>query len=335
MSSFTPANYLQAFSGKHVMITGGMGFIGSNLARALLQLEAQVVLVDSLIPTYGGNLFNINGLENHLRVNIADVRDENSMDYLVRGQDFIFNLAGQISHFDSMLDPYTDLDINCRSQLSILEACRKNNPGVKVVYASTRQMYGQPVYLPVDENHPVQPVDVNGINKMAGEQYHILYNNVYGLRATSLRMTNTFGPRQWMRDNRLTSQGWFLRLVLDNQEVQLFGDGSQLRDLTYVDDAIDAFLRAAALDEANGQAFNLGGEISSLRQQVELMIEQAQTGSYRLVPWPPEKQKIAIGDFYADYTKISKILGWEPRTSTAEGLRRTIEFYREHKEHYW
>jgi UDP-glucose 4-epimerase len=206
---------------------------------------------------------------------------------------------------------------------------------VKVVYASTRQMYGQPAYLPVDENHPVQPVDVNGINKMAGEQYHILYNNVYGLRATSLRMTNTFGPRQWMRDNRLTSQGWFLRLILDDQEVQLFGDGSQLRDLTYVDDAIDAFLRAAALDDANGQVFNLGGEISSLRQQVELMIEQAQTGSYRLVPWPPEKQKIAIGDFYADYTKISKMLGWEPRTSTAEGLRRTIEFYREHKEHYW
>lgn len=328
-------DYLAAFAGRQVMITGGMGFIGSNLARALVGLGAKVMLVDSLIPTYGGNLFNIHGLEDQLRLNIADVRDENSMNYLVRDQDYIFNLAGQISHFDSMLDPYTDLEINCRSQLSILEACRKHNPGVKVVYASTRQMYGKPQYLPVDENHPIQPVDVNGINKMAGEQYHILYNNVYGVRACALRMTNTFGPRQWMRDNRLTSQGWFLRLVLDNQQVQLFGDGSQLRDLTYVDDAIDAFLRAAAMPQANGQVFNMGGETNSLRQQVELMIELAHTGSYKLVAWPSEKQKIDIGDFYADYAKIERLLGWQPRVSTREGLRRTIEFYQEHKVHYW
>lgn len=335
MASYTVNNYQEAFDGRNVMITGGMGFIGSNLARALVSLGAKVVLVDSLIPTYGGNLFNIHGIENEVRVNVADVRDENSMNYLVQGQDYIFNLAGQISHFDSMLDPYTDLEINCRSQLSILEACRKNNPDVKLVYASTRQMYGKPQYLPVDENHPVQPVDVNGINKMAGEQYHILYNNVYGVRATALRMTNTYGPRQWMRDNRLTSQGWFLRLVLDDQEIQLFGDGSQVRDLTYVDDAIDAFLRAAAMDAANGQVFNLGGEIGTLREQVELMIELAETGRYKLVPWPSEKKRIDIGDFYADYTKIKNLLGWEPQINTREGLRRTIEFYREYRQHYW
>lgn len=335
MLIYTAANYEQAFANRKVMITGGMGFIGSNLARALVNLQAEVLLVDSLIPTYGGNLFNISGIEDRVRVNVADVRDESSMNYLVQGQDYIFNLAGQISHFDSMLDPYTDLEINCRSQLSILEACRKHNPDVKVVYASTRQMYGKPMYLPVDENHPVQPVDVNGINKMAGEQYHILYNNVYGVKATALRMTNTYGPRQWMRDNRLTSQGWFLRLVLDDQEIQLFGDGSQVRDLTYVDDAIDAFLRVAAMDAANGQIFNLGGEIGTLRQQVELMIELAQTGRYKLVPWPSEKKRIDIGDFYADYSKIQKTVGWEPRTNTREGLRHTIEFYRNYREQYW
>lgn len=317
------------------MITGGLGFIGSNLAYRLVELGARVLIVDSLVPTYGGSLFNIQGIEDRIRVNISDVRDENSMQYLVQGQDYIFNLAGQISHFDSMLDPYTDLEINCRSQLSILEACRKNNPGVKIVYAGTRQIYGNPDYLPVDENHLVRPTDVNGINKAAGERYHLLYANVYKMRAASLRLTNCYGPRQWMRDNRLTSQGWFLRLVLDDETVQLFGDGQQLRDLNYIEDVVDAFLRAAALEEANGHFFNLGGQPYSLVQQVELMIELAGMGRYEFVPWPEGKKAIAIGDFYADYSKIRRMLGWEPKVGLEEGLRRTIEFYREYRQYYW
>ncbi len=333
--SYTPENYKEAFRGRHCLITGGLGFIGSNLARHLLELEAKVTLVDSLIPTYGGNLFNIAGIEDRLRVNIADVRDENSMDYLVRGQDYIFNLAGQISHLDSMQDPYTDMEINCRSQLSILEACRKNNPGVKIVYAGTRQIYGNPDYLPVDENHLVRPTDVNGINKAAGERYHLVYASAYGMRTSSLRLTNCYGPRQWMRDNRLTSQGWLLRLVLDDQTAQIYGDGQQLRDLNYIDDVVDAFLRAAALEEANGQFFNLGGEPYSLLQQVELMIRLAGTGRYELVEWPPERKAIRVDSYFADYTKIHRILGWRPTIEIEEGLGRTIEFYRQHKEHYW
>ncbi|HEX2913119.1 MAG TPA: NAD-dependent epimerase/dehydratase family protein [Chloroflexia bacterium] len=332
---YTPENYLEAYAGKHCLITGGMGFIGSNLARRLVELEAQVTLVDSLIPTYGGNLFNIHGIEDKVRVNIADVRDENSMDYLVRGQDYIFSLAGQISHLDSMHDPYTDLEINCRSQLSLLEACRKNNPGVKVVYAGTRQIYGNPDYLPVDENHLVRPTDVNGINKAAGERYYLVYASVYGLRTASLRLTNCYGPRQWMRDNRLTSQGWLLRLVLDNKTAQIFGDGQQLRDLNYVDDVVDALLRAAALDEANGHFFNLGGKPYSLLEQVQIMIELAGTGSYELVPWPEERKNISIGNYYGDYSKIKRMLGWEPKVEIREGLSRTIEYYREYQQHYW
>jgi UDP-glucose 4-epimerase len=332
---FTAENYLHAFDNRRCLITGGLGFIGSNLAWRLVELGADVMLVDSLIPTYGGNLFNIRGLENKLKINIADVRDENSMDYLVRGQDYIFNLAGQISHLDSMNDPYTDMEINCRSQLSILEACRKNNAEVKIVYAGTRQIYGNPDYLPVDENHLVRPTDVNGINKAAGERYHLVYAAAYGMRTASLRLTNCYGPRQWMRDNRLTSQGWLLRLVMDDQTAQIYGDGQQLRDLNYADDVVDAFLRVAAFEETNGQFFNLGGQPYSLVQQVEMMIELAGTGRYELVPWPENKQKISIGSYYGDYRKIQTMLGWQPTIEVPEGLRRTIEYYRQYKQFYW
>ena len=332
---FNSENYLGAFAGKRCLITGGLGFIGSNLARRLVELDAQVLLVDSLIQHYGGSLFNINGLEDKLQINICDVRDENAMHYLVQGQDYLFNLAGQISHLDSMEDPYTDMEINCRSQLSILEACRKNNPKIKIVYAGTRQIYGNPDYLPVDENHLVRPVDVNGINKAAGERYHLLYASAYGMRTASLRLTNCYGPRQWMHDNRLTSQGWFLRQVLDDQTVTLFGDGLQLRDLNYVDDVVDAFLRAAAIEESNGHFFNLGSEPYTLIQQVELMIELAGSGRYTLVPWPEGRKNISINNYYGDYRKIQRMLGWQPTTSIREGLNRTIEFYRQYKEHYW
>jgi UDP-glucose 4-epimerase len=258
------------------------------------------------------------------------------MDYLVRGHDLIFNLAGQVSHIDSMQDPYTDLEINCRSQLSILEACRRHNPEVKILYAGTRQQYGRPQYLPVDENHPMHPTDINGVNKMAGEWYHIVYHRAYGLRTCSLRLTNTYGPRMLVRHNRQTALGWFIRLALDDQEIPIWGDGRQLRDYTYVDDVVDAFLRAAASEQTDGQVYNLGGRrpVSHL-ELVETLIAIAGSGRYRLLPWPPERQRIDIGDVYSSYRRIRETLGWEPQVELEEGLRRTVEFYREHKEKYW
>lgn len=328
-------NLEESFVGKKVMITGGLGFIGSNLAHKLLSLGADIMIVDSLIPDYGGNLFNVEGIKDRVRINIADVRDRNGMDYLVREQDYIFNLAGQVSHIDSMKDPYTDLEINCRSQLSLLEACRHNNPEVKIVFASTRQVYGVPDYLPVDEKHPLHPTDVNGINKMAGDGYHILYNNVYGLRATSLRLTNTYGPRQLVKHDRQGFIGWFIRLAVDGEAISIYGDGTQKRDLNYVDDVIYAFLLAAASEEANGQVFNLGGEPVSLLEVAKLLIELSPQASYRLVPFPPNKKRIDIGDYYGDYSKIKALLGWEPEVPLREGLSKTIEFYRRYKEHYW
>jgi len=329
-------SYLERFANKRAMITGGLGFIGSNLARRLVGLGAKVVLVDSLIPGCGGNLFNISGIEDKVKVHIADVRHENNTNYLVRGQDYIFNLAGQGSHIDSMRDPYTDLELNCRSHLSILEACRKYNPDVKIVYASTRQIYGRPHYLPVDEGHPLHPTDVNGINKMAGELYHLLYHKVYGIRTTSLRLTNTYGPRMVVKHSRQTFLGWFIRLAIEGEEIPIFGDGHQKRDLTYIDDAVDAFLRAAADEKAIGQVFNLGGlKPISLLELTEMLIEICGGGRYRFVPFPPGRKRIDIGDFYADYSKITRTLGWRPTIPLREGLKRTVEFYRRYKEHYW
>jgi UDP-glucose 4-epimerase len=329
------SNYRDFYRNRPVMVTGGLGFIGSNLARQLADLGADVLLVDSLIPDYGGNLFNIAGLEGRVRVNVADVRQESTMSYLVRDREVIFNLAGQVSHIDSMRDPATDLDINCRSQLTLLEACRRHNPGAKVVYASTRQIYGRPDRLPVDETQLVRPTDVNGINKAAGEQYHLVYNNVFGVRACSLRLTNIYGPRQLIKHNRQGFIGWFIRLALDDQEIQIFGDGSQVRDFVYVDDAADAFLRAGASDAVNGLALNVGGhEHVSHRDLVETLIRLAGTGRVRYVPWPEEKKKIDIGSFYSDSTRFRDATGWTSTVGLDEGFLRTLAFYRAHREHY-
>jgi UDP-glucose 4-epimerase len=328
-------NYLEFYRGRRVMITGGLGFIGSTLAHYLVGLGARVLLVDSLIPEYGGNLFNITGIEDKVRVNVADVRQQSTMNYLVRDQDVIFNLAGQVSHIDSMQDPFTDLDINCRSQLSLLEACRRNNPAVKVVFAGTRQVYGKPDTLPVTEQHLVKPTDVNGINKAAGEYYHLLYNNVFGVRACSLRLTNVYGPRQLLKHNRQGFIAWFIRLALEDREIQIYGDGRQIRDFVYVDDCADAFLRAGADDASNGQVFNVGGcEPIAHRELVELLIATAGTGRFRYVEWPPEKKAIDIGDFYADSTLIRNTLGWQPVMTLRQGLARTLEYYRVHMPHY-
>ncbi len=328
-------DYLECYRGLKVMITGGLGFIGSNLARRLADLGADVLLVDSLIPDYGSNLFTIDGIEDRVRVNVADVRQQSSMNYLVQDRAVIFNLAGQVSHIDSMRDPYSDLEINCRSQLTILEACRYNNTRAKVVFAGTRQVYGRPRSLPVDESHLVRPTDVNGINKAAGEYYHLVYNNVFGVRACSLRLTNVYGPRQLIRHNRQGFIGWFIRLAIEDATIQIYGDGSQLRDFVYVDDASDAFLRAGVDDACNGEVFNVGGnEALSHRELVSLLVSVAGSGQVKYVEWPGDKKAIDIGSFYADSSKFRQTTGWTPSVPLRDGLTRTVDFYRRHFDRY-
>jgi UDP-glucose 4-epimerase len=328
--------YGDYYRNRRVLITGGLGFIGSNLARRLADLGAQVLLVDSMIPDYGGNLHNIAGYEERLRVNLSDLRNINSLRHLVLDQEVIFNLAGQVSHIDSMTDPRTDLAINCRSQLDILEACREHNPGVRIVYAGTRQIYGRPHYLPVDEQHPVRPVDVNGVNKRAGEMYHVLYWDVYGIRTTVLRLTNTYGPRMLMRHNRQGFLPWFVRQAIEGQTITLFGTGEQRRDLNEVSDVVEAFLLVAAAEETNGQFYNLGHpQTVSLLEIVETLRDLCPGMAYRLAPFPEEKRRIDIGDYWGDYRKIRDAVGWEPAVNLRDGLERMVEYYQEHGHHYW
>jgi UDP-glucose 4-epimerase len=329
-------NSYQEFAGKNILITGGLGFIGSSLARRLVGMNTNVTLVDSLIPQYGGNLFNIHDVNDRVTVNITDVRDPHAMAHLIQGQDYLFNLAGQTSHLDSMTDPQTDLDINASAQLSILEACRKHNQNIKIVFASTRQLYGKPEYLPVDENHPIKPVDVNGINKLAGEWYHLLYNNVYRIRACALRLTNTYGPGMRVKDARQTFLGIWIRSLIEGKPILVFGDGMQVRDFNYVDDVVEAFLSAALDPKAAGEVYNLGSaEFVNLKDLAVMMVELHRKGSYQVVPFPPERKAIDIGDYYSDFTKINRALGWAPRVPLREGLKRSLEYYALNNEHYW
>lgn len=325
-----------SFRGAKVLITGGLGFIGSNLARRLVHSGADVTLVDSLIPEYGGNSQNIFDIKDELQINISDVRDPYSMRVLIEGKDYLFNLAGQTSHLDSMQNPHTDLSINAESQLSILEACRKVNPRIRTVFASTRQLYGRPQYLPVDEAHPIEPVDVNGINKWAGEWYHILYNRVYDIPCSVLRLTNTYGPGMRVKDARQTFVGIWIKSVIEESKFKIFGDGKQRRDFNYVDDVVDAMIVAASSDKAIGQIFNLGSnEVVSLNELASILVKSAGRGAYEHIPFPADRKSIDIGDYFSDFSKIKSALGWEPKVELSAGLLETLAYYREHKKHYW
>ena len=327
-----------------MLITGGLGFIGSNLALALADQGHPSTLIDSLNPSYGGNLHNINPRVGDplLRVNISDVRDRHSLECLLQGAEVLYNLAGQTSHMDSMADPFTDLEINARAQLSILEVCRQVAPQVRIVFASTRQIYGRPHYLPADEAHPLQPVDVNGINKLAGEHYHLLYSQVHGIRSTVLRLTNTYGPRMRIKDARQTFLGVWIRNLLQRQPFEVWG-GEQLRDYTYVDDCISALQLASRSEAAIGQIYNLGGcgEPVSLLETAEALVAAARDLELPLLSdpfvvreYPTERKKIDIGDYYADDRKLRSQLGWQPQVDLREGLRRTLAYYTTELEHY-
>src|SRR4051795_5046633 len=255
-----PAPDSSRYGGSRALVTGGLGLLGSHLSKALVDLGAEVTIVDSLIPEYGGNLYNVRDIADQVRINLSDIRDPLSIRTLVDGQDFIFNLAGQVSHIDSMEDPETDLDLNCKAQLSLLEALRDDNPEAVIVFAASRQQYGRPQFVPVTEDHPLVPVDVNGINLIAGESYHLLYHDVHGIPTVSLRLTNTYGPHLLMKHGRQGFITTFIRLALHGEPIKVFGDGSQLRDFTYVSDAVDSFLAAGVTDSTYGKAFNVGGQ---------------------------------------------------------------------------
>jgi UDP-glucose 4-epimerase len=320
-------------NGAKVMITGGLGLIGSRLASRLLDHGCSILIVDTLNEDFGGNLFNIRDIRDRVQVNISDIRDVNGLRYLLRGCDFLFNLAGQTSHMDSISAPFEDLAINCAAQLSLLEACRQINPGVRIVFASTRQVYGRPHYLPVDEAHPLRPVDVNGINKIAGESYHILYNDIHNIRSTVLRITNTYGPHMRIKDARQIFLGSWVRCLLEDRPLQLWG-GTQRRDLLYVDDAADAFILAATNAATIGKILNLGGsDVVCLSDLADMMVARG-GGRVEQIPFPRERKIIDIGDYFTDDSAFRSLSGWRPGVGIAEGIDRTLAFYRSHAQHY-
>jgi UDP-glucose 4-epimerase len=322
------------YAGRRVLVTGGLGFIGSNLAIRLVNLGAQVTVVDSLVPDLGGNRFNIAPVEGRLTVSTTDVRE--TAHELVEGQDVIFCIAGNVSHVDSMTDPFLDLELNYRTQLTVLEALRRQGSQARVVYAGSRQQYGRPRYLPLDEHHPLEAIDVNGINKTAGEAATLLYHRVHGLSTCSLRLTNTYGPRMQMRHPRQGFVSWFVRRAIDGEQIELYGGGESLRDFNEVDDVVDAFLRAGVHDAAVGKAFNLGyPEPITIRQFAEILLEVTGTGSLTERPFPADRAVIDIGSAFASHGKIRTLLGWEPSVGLREGLTRMVAYYREHRDPYW
>lgn len=323
-----------SFADKSILITGGAGFIGSNLAIRLARLGANVTVMDSMLPDYGGNLFNLATVCDQIAINFSDMRDSHSLSYLVRNKDYIFNLAGQVSHQDSMNDPLMDMEINVRAQLVLLEACRLFNPSAVLVYASTRQFYGTPEYTPVDERHPLNPPDINGINKLAGEQYHTLYSRVHGMKTVSLRLTNTYGPRQLIKNSRQGFIGWFVNRAITGKSIQLFGGGDQIRDFNHVDDVVDAFLLAAATPACYGAYFNLSGDKASLYDIANQLVTASGHGSVEKILFPEERKKIDIGSFWGNSDKFKAATGWTPQTDLQQGLSQTINYYQENMNQY-
>ncbi len=328
-------NWANWYRDRRVVVTGGLGFIGSNLAHRLVGLGARVRIVDAALPDTGANPFNLGGIENGVELWQADLRDRDVIDAMLIDQEVLFNLAGQVGHLASMQDPEYDLTINAVCQLAIVEACRRLRPDIKVVYTATRQMYGRTGELPIDEEHPINPIDYNGISKRAGELFHLVAHRAYGLRTTSLRLTNTYGPRMRCRDARQTFLGEWIKRLLNDEPIQVYGTGDQIRDLNYVDDVVTALLATAVHPATDGQVYNLGSsEPTRLLDLAHLMIDVFGAGSVERAPFPPERSRIDIGDYHGDYSRLRAAVAWEPIVPLRLGLQRTLEFVGHHKSEY-
>jgi nucleoside-diphosphate-sugar epimerase len=321
---------------ENVLVTGGLGFIGSNIAQKLVALGAKVTIVDACLNPYGWNFANISEIRNKVKFVKGDIRNFKLMNKLVKGKDIIFDCAAQVSHTLSVKDPFLDVDINCKGPITILEAVRKAGTKPKIVYAGTRGEVGRMIYSPIDENHPTNPVDMNGINKLAAEKYYLLYNKLYEIPATSVRINNTYGERSMVKTGDYSIVNYFVRRALLNEQISIYGPGTQTRDFGYVQDVADAMVLAAQSDKANGEIFMLGtGKETRLVDMLKLILKTVgSTMEIKHLPWPEERKSIEIGNFVVTFKKIKKFLGWEPKTSMQQGIKNTVDFYRERIREY-
>ena len=327
---------MKNFKGKEVLITGGLGFIGSNLSIELVKRGAHVTIVDNMLPRQGSNLFNIKEIEDQVTVNISDVRNQLSMNHLVKGKDYIFHLAGQVNHVDSMRNPLQDLDINCVGTLVLLEALREHNRTGKVVFAGTRGEYGSSVKLPVDEDHPTNPKGIYAVTNLTAEKMILVYDDIFGIKGACLRITNTYGPRHQMMHDEYGVFNWFIRKAMDDEEIPVFGDGRILRDFLYVEDLVSCMLMTAAAEEAYGKVFNVGtGVAVSFIDLAKKITEIVGKGRVAYTEFTQERREVEPGDYYADVSRIKKVVKWAPKISLHEGIKKTIGFYMNHRKEYW
>lgn len=324
----------EEFLGKRVLITGGLGFIGSNIAHRLIKYGAIIEIVDALIPKHGGNLYNVKKIEKDITIHEFPLHDDPpELLKIVERQDYIFNLAGQTSHWDSMLLPQVDLQHNCAAHLSLLECAKKTNQDVKIIFASTRQLYGKPQYLPVDETHPVNPVDINGIHKSTGEFYHKLYSQIYGLKTIILRLTNTIGPRMRIKDTRQTFLGYWIRCAIEGHPFEVW-EGDQLRDLNYIEDVIDALMIALLSKNDSGNVYNLGAQPPLTLREIADFLSNYTNSKYIIKKFPDDRKSIDIGSFYSDFNLISNELKWFPKTDTKNAISKTVDYFIKEINHY-
>jgi UDP-glucose 4-epimerase len=327
---------MEIFRNKEILITGGLGFIGSNLAIALVGSGAHVTLMDNMLPRQGGNLFNIKDIEDQVKVNVSDVRNQLSMNHLVKGKDFVFHLAGQVNHVDSMKNPIQDLEINCLGTLVLLEALRAHNRGARVIFAGTRGEYGSTVTLPVNEDHPTNPKGIYAVTNLSAEKMVLVYDDIFGIKGTCLRITNTYGPRHQMVHDEYGVFNWFIRKALDNEMIPVFGDGRILRDFIYVDDLVDCVLQVAATAAAYGEVFNVGvGVPVSFYELAKKIVDVVGSGRIDFTEFTQERKEVEPGDYYADIAKLKRIVGWAPKTPLDEGIRKTADYYRSFRKEYW
>lgn len=327
---------LNVYSGKSVLITGGLGFIGSNLAIRLVELGARVTILDVLWPDHGGNYFNIEPVRHKTDVNICDIRDENALRTLVNDKDFVFHLAGQCSHVLGQADPYPDIDINIHGTAVLMEAVKKYSPDAVTIYTSTRGVYGSVDHLPVDEKTHPDPKGLYELSNLTAEKLIKFYGDIHGMKVVNLRLSNIYGERSQMLHAKFGVVNWFIRIALENGIINVFGDGKILRDFLYVDECVDAILKVAMTEKAYGETFNIGNEQHcDFLELVSTIIDVTGSGRWEFTPFTKERAVQEPGDFYPDIRKIKECTGWQPTVSLRAGIAKTVDFYRQNKTHYW